>query len=97
MMTSRTNLMHFPLMALIDYKGYRISAISLLPINKDTLVYGSSDGGRSIHYDEPEVNAEMQSIMEALNIRSHNIHGHQIYGPGGKEKEKKKDNEKMRK
>ena len=30
-------LLHFPMMALIDYRGYRLIAQSLLPINKSTL------------------------------------------------------------
>lgn len=31
-------------MCLLDFQGYRLIAISLLPIGKGTLVYGSSDG-----------------------------------------------------
>lgn len=33
--------LHVPLCCLIDYLGYRLIAMSLLPIGKDTLVYGS--------------------------------------------------------
>lgn len=32
--------LHFPLMALIDYKGFRVIAISILPINDNTICYG---------------------------------------------------------
>ncbi|KAK5578426.1 hypothetical protein RB653_008097 [Dictyostelium firmibasis] len=39
-----SSLIRFPLMALIDYRGYRLLAISSLPINKNTIVYGSCDG-----------------------------------------------------
>jgi len=37
--------LHFPLMCLVNYKGFRIIAEALLPINKETIVYGSSHGG----------------------------------------------------
>jgi hypothetical protein len=29
----------------IDYLGFRLTAVSLLPISNKTIVYGSSDGG----------------------------------------------------
>jgi hypothetical protein len=33
---------HFPLMCLITWRGYRLVAVSVLPIDKETLVYGSA-------------------------------------------------------
>ena len=50
---------------------------------KESIVYGSSDGGKTIHYDEPEVNEIMKEIGEYLNLRGHLIHSSTIYGPGG--------------
>jgi len=37
--------LHYPLMLLINYIGYRITAVSILPINQGTLRYGSDNGG----------------------------------------------------
>ena len=37
-----------PLMAVIDYWGHRLSATALLPIEEHSLVYGSSDGGKTV-------------------------------------------------
>ncbi len=34
-----------PLIALVDYKGFRLIAMSLLPITRESLVLGSADGG----------------------------------------------------
>lgn len=34
------NKLHFPLIAMVDYKGYRVIAQSLLPIDKTTIRYG---------------------------------------------------------
>ena len=36
---------HLPLMALVDYRGFRVVAISVLPISKGSLIYGTNDGG----------------------------------------------------
>jgi hypothetical protein len=36
-------------MALVDYKGFRLIAISTLPVSSSTLCYGTCDGGQSIH------------------------------------------------
>ncbi len=35
-----------PLMCLVDYKGFRLIAITLLPIDRTTLVGGTADAGR---------------------------------------------------
>jgi Clustered mitochondria len=42
---------HFPIMSLVDYLGFRVIAMSLLPISKDSLVYGTGDAARTIHSD----------------------------------------------
>ena len=33
--------LNFPLMAMIDYKGFRVIAMSILPINSKTIKYGT--------------------------------------------------------
>lgn len=38
------------MMVLIEYKGFRIVAQSILPINENTLIYGSADGGATLAY-----------------------------------------------
>jgi len=60
-----------PLMTLIDYLGYRLVAVSLLPISDNTLVYGSSNGGLSVHADEDEANRLMEELGKKLNLRGH--------------------------
>jgi hypothetical protein len=44
----RSAQLHFPLCSVIDYLGFRVIASSQLPINQDTLRYGSADGGRHV-------------------------------------------------
>ncbi len=57
--------LHVPLMALIDYLGFRLIAISLVPIDKATIVYGSNDGGRSIHNTSKEFSGMMRKVHTA--------------------------------
>eukprot|EP00003_Mantamonas_plastica_P013281 TRINITY_DN2323_c0_g1_i4.p1 TRINITY_DN2323_c0_g1~~TRINITY_DN2323_c0_g1_i4.p1 ORF type:complete len:350 (-),score=80.71 TRINITY_DN2323_c0_g1_i4:1481-2530(-) len=46
--------LHFPMFALFDYGGFRVTASSILPVHgKDTLVYGSDDGGKTVHPIHP--------------------------------------------
>jgi hypothetical protein len=40
--------LHLPLMAVIDYRGFRLLAESILPISKSTLVYGTQDAGAHV-------------------------------------------------
>jgi len=67
----RVDGLHHPLMALIDYRGYRLVAMSLLPINSDTIVYGSSDGGISVHNTNMEFNHKMKESAKILNLKGH--------------------------
>lgn len=63
--------LHFPLTTLVDYMGYRVIAMSLLPINRDTIIYGTNDGGRTIHSSNPGFDLLMAKTASALNIRPH--------------------------
>ena len=60
-------------MALVDYKGYRLIAVSKLPINKFSIVYGSNDGGYSVHNSDAKVNELMRDIGQKLNLRGHQV------------------------
>ncbi|KAF2070369.1 hypothetical protein CYY_008312 [Polysphondylium violaceum] len=74
----------FPLMATIDYRGYRILAISSLPISKQTIVYGSCDGGQTVHDSDTLINNEMERMAKLLNLRGHvvGLNKKTIFGPG---------------
>lgn len=65
------NTLHFPIMTVIDYKGYRLSATSILPVGSDTLIYGSADGGKTVYNRYKEMSALMKKAGRALNIKSH--------------------------
>jgi hypothetical protein len=65
--------LHFPLMAAIDYRGYRLLAISLLPVKRDTLEYGSDDAGTTVHNSNPRIDELMRKVGKILNIREHYV------------------------
>lgn len=41
--------LHTALVALIHHRGYTLVAQSYLPIGRDTLIYGSSDGAETVN------------------------------------------------
>lgn len=51
-----------PLMALIDYRGFRVVAISMLPVGKDTIIYGSHNAGKDVHAEDKTFNALMKVV-----------------------------------
>lgn len=65
------NQICLPLMALVDYRGFRLIAISILPISKSTLIYGSHDGGNSIYAEDESFNSYMKKAGEILNVKPH--------------------------
>jgi len=62
---------HFPMMTLVDYRGFRIVGMPLLPINgTETLVHGSNDAGATIRTN-PYLEERLKSIGEKLNLKMH--------------------------
>lgn len=58
-----------PLLAVIDYCGHRILCSSILPL--DYLVYGSSNGGKTVFASQEAFNEKMRLIGEKLNLQGH--------------------------
>eukprot|EP01125_Pyxidicula_operculata_P017771 TRINITY_DN626_c0_g1_i2.p1 TRINITY_DN626_c0_g1~~TRINITY_DN626_c0_g1_i2.p1 ORF type:complete len:1906 (-),score=451.08 TRINITY_DN626_c0_g1_i2:60-5777(-) len=72
---------HCPLMQLIHYKGFCLTAMALLPIDKSTICYGSSDGGLSVKADS-YVSKAMEYAGKILNLKKHKVKNKTIIGPG---------------
>ena len=64
---------HVPLACLIDYRGFRLWAVSRLPISRHTLILGSSDGGEHIVNLDPNVSQAMARIALHLNLKPHHV------------------------
>jgi hypothetical protein len=64
--------MALPLMTLIDYRGYRIIATTLLPISSNTLKYGSEDAGGIVKKGlDAGVDSVAERLSEKLNLAPH--------------------------
>jgi hypothetical protein len=63
--------LRFPLMALIDYRGFRMTAQALLPLGSDSLVYGSCDAGRTVYRGNEAMNSLISAAAARLNVRAH--------------------------
>ncbi|KAL6050246.1 Clu domain-containing protein [Balamuthia mandrillaris] len=61
----------FPLMALVDYRGFRLIALSKLPIGDETMIYGSGDSGRTVHNSDVSFASKMKFIGQQLNLKEH--------------------------
>ncbi|ELR11467.1 uncharacterized protein ACA1_122080 [Acanthamoeba castellanii str. Neff] len=70
--------LHVPLMALIDYLGFRLIAITILPINNTTIQYGSCDAGQTVYADDPRLNEMMEQAGRKMKLQ-----GHYVGVPGG--------------
>lgn len=72
----------FPLITLIDYKGFRMTAQAILPLNKGkSLIYGSEDAGQTVHASDEKFNNAMKKAAQYLNLRKH------VVGLPGKQRE----------
>eukprot|EP01104_Vermistella_antarctica_P016419 TRINITY_DN5584_c0_g1_i3.p1 TRINITY_DN5584_c0_g1~~TRINITY_DN5584_c0_g1_i3.p1 ORF type:complete len:797 (-),score=127.78 TRINITY_DN5584_c0_g1_i3:65-2455(-) len=60
-----------PLMTLVDYRGFRLLAMSVLPISDDTLVYGSSDAGHTVFMSNDGINEKLRKVAQDLNLKTH--------------------------
>lgn len=54
---------HLPLICIIDYRGFRVVAMSLLPICGDeTIIYGSSNAGRAVCASDEKFNKLVKAV-----------------------------------
>ena len=59
------------MMALVDYRGFRLIAMSVLPVQGDSLIYGSKDAGMTVKKSDPVFNGLMKEAGERLNLAPH--------------------------
>ena len=60
-----------PLITLINYLGFRLVALSILPVSRHTIVYGSCDGGQTVHKSHARVAQLMKRVAKRLNLKKH--------------------------
>ncbi|GAB5364258.1 hypothetical protein AAMO2058_000954400 [Amorphochlora amoebiformis] len=65
--------LHVPLCCLVDYLGFRLIAMSYLPISKKTLVVGSGDCGGTVEMKDEELNRRLGILAKRLNLKTHTV------------------------
>lgn len=58
-------------MALIDYKGFRLIAMPMLPLESGSLIYGSEDAGITVQAADSKLNHLIEVASRRLNLKSH--------------------------
>jgi hypothetical protein len=59
-------LIGIPLVVLVDYMGFRLVAESLLPIDRNTLIYGTSDAGKTMFNKDPDFNKVRKETVSSF-------------------------------
>ena len=70
-MSSNTPDLCYPLMALIDYKGFRLVASSFLPLTHSSLHYGSQNAAVTIKKSLPALTRRIEEASASLNLKLH--------------------------
>ena len=63
--------LNLPMMALVDYRGFRLIAMSVLPLRGMSLIYGSKDAGNTVYATDSDFNAIMEKAGRSLNLINH--------------------------
>lgn len=65
--------LYLPLMATARHAGMTVVAVAKLPISDNTLVYGSSNAGRSVRIRDPVMNEMVRRVCRKLNLGGHPV------------------------
>ena len=67
---------------LLSSGGFRLLAMPELPLKGATFVYGSADGGDTVHAANPAFNTVMQAAAERLHLAPHLVKDRQLCAAG---------------
>jgi tetratricopeptide (TPR) repeat protein len=62
---------YMPLMALVDYRGFRLICMCVLPLGRSSLIYGSDDGGNTVLASDGMFNKRIRAAAKRLNLKPH--------------------------
>jgi Clustered mitochondria len=90
--------LYIPMMMLLDYFGFRLVAMSTLPIRGgETLLYGSPDGGKNVISKDEAFSSLIATACGKLNLKPHPVRGREngvlavMHGPADLEGHKGTD------
>lgn len=79
---ANVHALSLPLCATIDHMGWRLLAVSLLPVHGvDTLRYGSANQGRTVLDNDALIHDAMEEAATKLNLAAHRCGAVTMYGP----------------
>ncbi|CAM9842696.1 unnamed protein product, partial [Ectocarpus sp. 6 AP-2014] len=78
-LATRIRGLRYALQCLIDYKGFRMTAQAVLPVNKESLRYGSSNGGKTVHNEDEGLAKKLKAAAKKLNLRTHRVNDKDMY------------------
>ncbi|CAN0043531.1 unnamed protein product, partial [Ectocarpus sp. 12 AP-2014] len=78
-LATRIRGLRYALQCLIDYKGFRMTAQAVLPVNKESLRYGSSNAGKTVHNDDESLAKKLKAAAKKLNLRTHRVNDKDMY------------------
>eukprot|EP00029_Vermamoeba_vermiformis_P005306 TRINITY_DN1805_c0_g1_i1.p1 TRINITY_DN1805_c0_g1~~TRINITY_DN1805_c0_g1_i1.p1 ORF type:complete len:772 (-),score=122.44 TRINITY_DN1805_c0_g1_i1:14-2329(-) len=62
----------FPLLAVFDFYGYRVTCMSLLPVSgSKTQKYGSATAGQTVLMEDDELVRKIENLAESMNLQKH--------------------------
>lgn len=66
----------------VDYLGYRLVAMPVVPLCKDSIIYGSNDGAQTVHAESEPFNALMRRAAAELHLAPHAVGGKVLCSAG---------------
>eukprot|EP00475_Leptophrys_vorax_P003868 TRINITY_DN12252_c0_g1_i9.p1 TRINITY_DN12252_c0_g1~~TRINITY_DN12252_c0_g1_i9.p1 ORF type:complete len:450 (-),score=85.10 TRINITY_DN12252_c0_g1_i9:961-2310(-) len=71
-----------PMQTMVDYLGFRVVAMPVLPVNKESIVYGSCDAGKSVKEGPEEVRNILKNAAEEFFLCAHIVRGQVLFTAG---------------
>jgi hypothetical protein len=66
-------LIHVPLQMLIDFMGFRLVCMAVLPLKNSQLIYGSEDGGKTVKNENSDFSRAMLLAGAELHLAKHRV------------------------
>lgn len=68
-----------PMQTLIDFMGFRIVAIPVLPLSQQTILYGSSNAGIDVFQGDSKIIEALSCAAKQLHLAEHFVRGKLMY------------------